>query len=184
MSNNEMRKVLYSKIWRISPMENMITTFQEILKKELTIYMQILSISQKKTDIIIKGKISELDMLVKEEQELISALGKLESSREEVIIKICEALNLKSSEVTMTDILEKLHPNQASALNVIRNKLLELTSELKTINDNNGKLIKNSLEFIDFSINVLSDAANPGNNYNSTGYSGGASQKSVFDKKL
>lgn len=165
-------------------MEQLLSQLEEIMENEVNLYSQILSIGKQKTDIIIKGKVNKLAELVEQEQETVAKLTKLELSRENVSSLIHKELQLPNKEITLTELLDHIGGTRADNLKAKQQKLLDLLKDVKTKNDENGMLINNSLEYIEFSINVLSNAANPGNNYTQVGYSDGTSKSSTFDMKL
>jgi len=165
-------------------MEQLLSQLEEIMENEVNLYSQILSIGKQKTDIIIKGKVNQLAELVEQEQNIVAKLTKLELSRENVSSLIHKGLQLPNKEITLSELFSHIDNNHAVTLKAKQEKLLNILKEVKTVNDENGKLINNSLEYIEFSINVLSNAANPGNNYTQAGYSGGTSKSSTFDMKL
>lgn len=165
-------------------MEQLITRLEEILENETILYSQILNLGIKKTDIIIKGKVNELAALVEQEQDIVSRLSKMELEREKVTLAINKELSLPDKEMTLAHVINGTGESHASILADSQNKLLDILKQVKRVNDENGRLINNSLEYIEFSINVLSSATNPGNNYNPVGYSDAARKSSMFDMKL
>lgn len=165
-------------------MDNNIITLLHVLSEELKIYNELLSLSKNKTDIIIKGKVTELDTMVKREQELIVELGDLESQREAAVDEIARRLNINPSEITMSELVDRLEPTQAQQLRKYQLNLTGILGELKELNDANSKLIKNSLEFINFSINIMAGATNTGNNYGGNGQVNDPGKRNLFDMKL
>lgn len=165
-------------------MEELISKLEEILENEALLYTQILNIGNQKTDIIIKGKVNELAVLVEQEQDIVSKLAKLEFERDHVSTALHKELKLTDEEVTLTQLVKHIEGKNADSLIERQNKLLDVLKQVKNVNDQNGKLINSSLEYIEFSINVLSSAVNPGNNYNQVGYTGAVGKSSLFDKKL
>lgn len=165
-------------------MIQLLSQLEEIMEDEVNLYSQILSIGKQKTDIIIKGKVNQLAELVEQEQEIVAKLTKLELSRENVSSLVHKELQLPNKEITLTELLNHVEGSRAALLKAKQQELMNILKEVKTVNDENGKLINNSLEYIEFSINVLSNAANPGNNYTQGGYSDGTSKSSMFDMKL
>lgn len=165
-------------------MDNNINALLHVLNEELKIYNELLSLSRNKTDIIIKGKVTELDTMVKREQELIVELGGLESQREAAVDKIAQQLNINPSEITMSELVNRLEPVQAQELRKYQLNLTGILGELKELNDTNSKLIKNSLEFINFSINIMAGAPDTGNNYGGNGQVHDPGKRNLFDMKL
>ncbi len=156
----------------------------DVLNKETAMYEGILKLSKNKTDVIVKGKVIELESITRLEQSLILQMGKLERERENLVDAIAAALKLKASDITLTG-LEKLLPKeQAERLRDCHNKLPKLVKDLGEANVLNSKLIRNSLEYIDFSINILTSIGATGNNYGYTGQSSDLKKKNFFDMKL
>lgn len=156
----------------------------EILNKETAVYEGIFKLFRNKTDAIVEGKVSELEGITRLEQSMVIQLSKLEEEREELVDKLAVQLNVKASDITL-DSLGKLFPKeQAQELENCHNTLPRLIHNLGEANTLNSKLIRNSLDFIDFSINVLTNAGSAGNNYRYTGQSGDSKKRNFFDMKL
>ncbi|MFZ5986024.1 MAG: flagellar protein FlgN [Bacillota bacterium] len=155
-----------------------------VLDQEARIYEDILKISKNKTDIIIKGKVSELENITKLEQSLILKMGKLENIRESLVGEISALLNINPSEITVSELLKYLDNDQAKRLQAYRDSMADMLKELKNTNELNSKLIKNSIDYIDFSINILSNTQTDGNNYSKSGQVREAKKKTYFDVKL
>ncbi len=155
-----------------------------ILEQENRVYDDILKISKNKTNIIIEGKVSELESIVKLEQSLVLQMGKLESQREEMIEKMSGFLKVDPADITITELMKYLEPGQAMKLKGVQDKLGNTLKELKGANELNSKLIKNSLDYISFSVNILTDAGTGSNNYGHSGQVGDSKKRSFFDIKL
>lgn len=155
-----------------------------VLNKETAMYEGILKLSKNKTDVIVKGKVTELESITKLEQTMILQLGKLEEEREKLVDAIAGELNMKASDVTLAG-LEKLFPKeQADQLKACHNKFPSLVKDLGEANVLNSKLIRNSLDYIDFSINILTGAGAINNNYGYSGQSSDSKKRNFFDMKL
>ncbi len=152
-----------------------------ILDQESLIYNDILKISKNKKNLIVDGKVSELENLVKMEQALIVKIGKLESDREEEIKFIAQEYN--ADNLNITGLMKLIDNTQAKELEKSRNNMLKILGELKENNDLNCKLVKNSLEYIDFSINILSPAE-ADKNYSNMGKVNAPKKKNLFDVKM
>jgi len=157
-----------------------------ILTKEYDYYKDMLELSKSKKKIVIEGKVAELDKIVKLEQNMIMNIGQLERKREEEVAKLSKALNLNSSQLTITELAKVLRPELKKGLEDIQDKLKETFSKLKAINDVNGKLIEQSLEYIDYSINLIAGSGmETGSLYEDIGKSKNKqSKKNIFDTKV
>lgn len=155
-----------------------------IIAEQAGIYNDILKISRDKTDIIVKGKVNDLDNITKLEQSLVIRLGKLEAKREELVREISMEFDINPEEVTVSDIAERLDGKQAEKLMECKDSLALSLKELRETNELNSKLIKNSLDFINFSINLYSSISTGDNNYGKTGEVNDGEKKSILDLKL
>lgn len=158
----------------------------DILKKEYDYYADILELSKSKKKIIVEGKVAELDKIVKLEQNMIFNIGQLEREREEEVGKLCKALDMDSTQVTISDLAKVLQPKLKKALGDIQDKLQDIFKQLKTVNDINGQLIEQSIEYIDYSINIFTGAGmETGSLYEDLGKNKGKQgKKNIFDTKV
>jgi flagellar biosynthesis/type III secretory pathway chaperone len=156
----------------------------DVLNRENEIYKTIYEISNNKTDLIVGGKVNEIENITKIEQTLIIKISKLEDEREKIIGKLCDILAKKPEELTISMLIEKLGQDDADELKTCQEKIVRIISNLKKTNDLNAKLIKNSLEYIDFSINMMTSIDTVNNSYGSSGFSGETKKRNFFDMKL
>jgi flagellar biosynthesis/type III secretory pathway chaperone len=156
----------------------------DILNKENDIYETLAKVSNNKTDLIVGGKVSELENITKIEQSLIIKVSKLEEEREKIVEKLCILLGKKAEEVTVSALVERLGQEESNELKACQEKIVKTINNLRNTNDLNAKLIKNSLEYIDFSINMMTSIDNVNNSYGSSGMSGDTKKRSFFDMKL
>lgn len=155
----------------------------EALDKEANVYEGILKLSKQKTDVIIAGKVSELEGITRAEQSVILTLSKLEEGREELVEKIALELKVKPNDVTLSSLMKMLPKEQAAKLKKGHSSLPKVFNDIRDANVLNSKLIRNSLEYIDFSINVLTSTGSTGN-YGNSGQSDDPKKKNFFDLKL
>lgn len=162
----------------------MIEKLVNILEQEEKIYSDLRSISEKKRDLIIQGKVPELESLVNMEQSLILSIGNHEDEREKLVELIASMLSIPSSEITLSKITQSIDDFKSKRLSLCQDRLTQTIKDLKNTNDLNSKLIKNSLEYIDFSINLLSSIDNENSKYGNDGQYGGSAKRTFFDVKL
>ncbi len=161
-----------------------INELMDILEREIRIYEELLKVSKDKTEIIAKGKITELDNITKIEQALILNMGKLEAFREKIVNDLSKELRTNPWDLTISELFRYLDKDQTQRFEAYKTKLLSTISEIKTINELNSKLIQNSIDYINFSVNVLSSVPEENNNYGNTGNTNEGKKKAYFDVKL
>jgi flagellar biosynthesis/type III secretory pathway chaperone len=157
----------------------------DILAKECEFFVNFLKVSREKTEFILKRKTEELQSLTKEEENWVSNLKKLEENREDCIQQIGYSLGLQN-ELKISTLIPLLGGNEAQKLSEVQDELNNLIEELKNINEINGNLLKNSLEYIDFMLNIVSNASDVSDNsYGSGGKLAGNSEtRRMMDFKL
>lgn len=162
--------------------EKMIKELLEILKKELDIYQELLKVSNEKTDIVKEDKTSELDQLVRQEEILIAKVVELEKKRIRILKEICVNLRLKEESISISDLSQYVDEKQE--LLEMKEKITKTLKELKRANELNTKLVENSLEYINFSVNLATGADKESITYEQKGQTNTKGHKNIFDIKL
>ena len=158
-----------------SLMEDLFTA----LSGEKEIYEKLIPVSEKKTEILTRGDLKELEEVTQEEQALVEKATAIGKKREEVIANIGVVLNRDASTLdltTLATLLEK--PGERKKIAQLHDELKVIMRRLVDINEKNKNLIENSLEMIEFNMNFIqSTRMSPGvNNYDrnaSSSYSPG-----------
>ncbi len=156
----------------------------EVLEQEYKVYEDILRLSKDKTNIIVEGKVSELDNIVKLEQALVMQIARIDQKREEILQQICNETDSGEKTMNISEIKKHTSEAQSKRLEEYQGKMLGIVDELGHINKLNSKLIQNSLEFIEFSLNLMANADAASNNYGKKGDSSNKSRKNLIDMKL
>lgn len=138
-------------------MASLIEELIMVLGEEERIYSEIIPLAEKKTRIIVKNDLQSLTSITEEEQALVSRISKLEKKRQEVIRNIGVVMNKKESELNFLSIINLIRgqEREQQELRVIHDKLKSTTGLLAMLNERNQMLIKQSLEMIDFDMNLL-----------------------------
>ncbi|GMQ58057.1 hypothetical protein AN1V17_24520 [Vallitalea sediminicola] len=151
-----------------SLIEDLIITLED----EKQCYKKLLTVGEAKTEIIIKGDISALNELTREEQQMASHVIRIDKKREEIINDIAIVTNKDSDELTINNLAVLLakQEKEHSKLNNLKEDIREVVERLQVINDRNKILLKESLDYIDFTMNALqSESAMTNSNYEAQG---------------
>lgn len=156
-----------------SLMENLI----DVLNSESSEYEVLLGLSQKKTPIIISGDLEGLQKITDDEQRIVNKVTSLERKRMEVTKDIANVLNKDVTTLKLADLIAMLtaRPAEQKALATAHDRLQEVIRGLKRVNEQNAELLKNSLEMVEFEMNLLQamKSAPETANYNRGAYSAG-----------
>ena len=161
-----------------------VTHFARTKKHQFAAYINRKNTAQLRKEMTATQR--ELDKMVKLEQNMIFNIGQLEKKREEEVAKLCKALELNSSRINISELMQGLQPEQKKELENVQERLRGILSELKAVNDVNGQLLEQSLEYIDYSINLLAGAGmETGSLYEDIGKNKGKqADKNIFDTKV
>ncbi|RDU21905.1 flagellar protein FlgN [Anaerosacchariphilus polymeriproducens] len=158
-------------------MASLMEKLVEVLMNEQKVYDEILELSKDKTNVIVKGKIKELEKITEKEQLLANDVQKLEKEREKIMNDIGLVVKKDISELTISNIISMLtsQPKEQEKLKKIHDKLRETLNEMILINDRNKQLIEHSLEMIEFDMTLLKSMrqAPETANYNKSAYNTG-----------
>ena len=125
-----------------------------VLNQEVEKYSVLLELSRKKTPIIVNGNIGELQKITEEEQLAVEAVDELDKRRSELMKDIANVTNRDVNTMKLKDliIMMKNRPEEHDALAMVQDKLKTTVGELKLINEQNGALIRQSLDMVEFNL--------------------------------
>lgn len=127
--------------------EKLISTMEKLLKLHQSLY----EIALKKTDIVKNGDIDALNQTMKDEQTHIAAISRLEKERR----KITSEMVPGKEKPTIEDCLKGMNGTSFEALERLRSEILDIITKITKRNELNQMLIYQSLQFVNFSINLL-----------------------------
>ena len=138
-------------------MASLIDTLIDVLGQEDAEYKKLLELSNNKTKAIVGADIERLQDILVQEQ---ARIDKLEQQRMENVDDICNVLNLRRTDIKLEDILEvlKKQPKEHDALEAVNAQLKQTLNELMKINENNKLLTKESLDMVEFELNIAKNA--------------------------
>ena len=169
-----------------SLMENLI----DILNKESDSYDGLLETSRKKKAIIVKGDLEALSQLTEEEQTKTDKILNLEKKRIEVMKDMANVLNMDVNTLKLTQLVDVLssRPEEQKSLAAAIDRIKASALAVQQVNKQNSELLKNSIEMVEFELNLLQamkqapETANYSRGAYNTGDTMGVSRKG-FDAK-
>ncbi len=171
-------------------MASLIENLINILEQESVEYEALLGLSMKKTPVIVSGDLQALQQITDEEQVVANKITNLDNQRVEIMKDIANVTNKDVNTLKLVNLIQMLEsrPSESSKLAEVHDKLKTVVSNMKRVNEQNGELIKQSLELIAFDMNLLQamNAAPETANYNKGAYSAGdviGTDRGGFDAK-
>ncbi|MGM9571848.1 MAG: flagellar protein FlgN [bacterium] len=118
-------------------------------------YLQILEYLQKQQNYIVKNQTAELENVNKLLTDLYNETYRLEKDRLRLVSAIAVKLNMSAEELTLDNIRRLLSPDLIADYNAVTVKLKKTVREVKKYVENNASLLSLSLQYVDFSLNLL-----------------------------
>lgn len=138
-------------------MASLIDNIVTILNRENEEYTVLVGLSREKTPVIIKGDLDALNAVTEKEQEVVARIQKLERDRISTMKDIAEVTNRKQEELKLADLIEMMNnrPAEQKKLREVHDRLKTTMKNMVTVNDQNRVLLKNSLDMVQFEMNLL-----------------------------
>lgn len=128
-----------------------------ILDKLEKMHKSLLKLAYHKTELIKVGDMEGLDQMLKSEQSHVAAISQLEQQRQKVVTDYLGAKEIAlSGQATVADVMGAADtPQEKDKLDEVRKRLLLTIKTLKKQNDLNQKLIFQSLQFVNMTLDLL-----------------------------
>ncbi len=138
-------------------MASLIDELIDILEQETEEYHQLIDVSSKKTKAIVKNDLDELRRITAVEQDYVGKLVNLEKKREDVTADIALVLNKKKEEMTVKSLIPILQSQKEvqDRLILVHDNIRKVLKDFQMVNEINKNLIKESLELIEFNMNLV-----------------------------
>ena len=169
-------------------MASLIEELINVLEETTGCYQKLLNVANNKKDVIIKGDVPSLQTLTDEEQGVAGRLLRLEKKRVQVIKDICLVTNKNEKTMTISVLIDMLakQKTEQKKLKDISKEMIEIVHLVKSTNGLNRSLLKESIDFINYTVNAIHSASEwpQSNSYQKKGnlYDSG-SQNNFFDAK-
>ena len=170
-------------------MASLIEELIDTLKKENEEYGRLLDLSKRKAAVIVARDIPALEKITDDEQIVVSTISNLDAKRAQVTCDIANVINKDVESLKLSVLIDLLskQPDEQRRLSQVHDKLKVTVESVRTINESNRQLIEQSLEMVDFDLNMIKSMrqAPETNNYGRSAMSVGETLGSVrgFDAK-
>lgn len=148
-----------------------------VLGEEEAQYEALIELSGFKRDAVIKADIEELGKITTKEQDAASALLNLSNKRTRILNDMATVLGKEPTEMTINKMIGYLEkqPEEQAKLAERRDKLLEVGTRMRLLNQQNEALLKQALEMVEFDLTLLKSMrqAPETANYNKNAYNTG-----------
>ena len=131
-----------------------------ILEEQKEKYRQLIDLSVQKQQYLINGDLADLNETTRQEESLVFQLGKLEGQREKCFARLAE-LGGFAENCTLKEVLPQLPQDSQKQLRQIQEDFAELMHDLTRLNKENISLLEQSLRFVHFTVESISQHSKP-----------------------
>jgi flagellar biosynthesis/type III secretory pathway chaperone len=136
------------------------------IDEQIKMYSKLLEVLARKQKHLIKGNTKELAKSTKEENKFIDRLEALEKKRLEAA---AACLPGRERTVTLQDVLDAAPEGEKEKLEEAAVALMETLNSVAVLNRANAELVKESMAFIQYNMNLLSSDRTRDNLYEGSG---------------
>lgn len=159
-------------------MASMIDELIDVLKAEEAEYRALIPISEEKTRALISNDMQALQSVTDREQTIVDKAVALGNHREEVIQNIGMVLGKEPKDLNIVGLISLLakQPEEQKRLSLLHDSLKSVMNRLVEVNETNRDLLENSLDMIQFNMNLIrsSGMSAANNNYDKNAGSAGS----------
>ena len=145
-------------------MAGLINELLTVLNEQADNYENLLALSREKHQVLVENDVKSLQKITNVENIIVGKNHRLEKRRVRIIADISTVLGKNESDMTLTLLAELIEQQEEHpALVEVTQRLRATVEELKEVNDDNKALLAFSLDYVDFTMNlvrgVMSDGA-------------------------
>ncbi|MBI9014604.1 MAG: flagellar protein FlgN [Clostridiales bacterium] len=153
------------------------------LNKEQEIYDEVIALSKDKQIAIVNNDLKLLETIMKKEKTYSISLVKLEQIRSKTLNQLVKEYNLIEINV-LTDLYPFMSDQEVRKVDSIRTKLVNTVGILGQKNELNRQLLEQSIDQIEFDLNLITTIGDGSVNYKETASDMDVERRSIFDKKI
>ena len=127
----------------------------DVLREQLALYEAMLELANKKSELIVDGKVRELEKLVLTEENLLAQGGQLEVRRQNLQEEVMEKLQIQEEALTLRSLIRHAPDSWRGELASCEDNLLQVIDELSQQNQVNGQLLENALRLVNYQLSIL-----------------------------
>lgn len=129
-----------------------------VLERLEKMHKSLLELSFKKTELVKKGDMEELDNMLKNEQSHVAAIETLEQQRQQFVLEYLNAKGIAPADTpTVAEVIEAAADSdeERNQLEAVRKRLMLVIDDLRKQNELNQKLVFQSLQFVNMTLDLL-----------------------------
>ena len=165
-------------------MKRAIQQLKETLIQENNTYKEALNLELDKIKVIKDAKVRQLEDLTKLEQQYLMKMGTYEKIRRSIFVAIAEEMDIPELN-SLSELLMLLEDeDDIEEIDGLRNQLLDTIMHIKAVNESNEKLLQQQLEYINYSIDIITNDPSDGIKYGGKAEEKERRKTNLFDARF
>ena len=138
-------------------MASLMDDLTQVLENETVEYKKLVELSESLREALIASDVPAVERLTADQEEVSNGIQSLESRRARIMNDIAVVLNKKPEELKVSMLEETLagQPALQERLAAVRTELKQTMDELKRVNQTNQVLLRQSMELLEFDLNLF-----------------------------
>ena len=138
-------------------MASLMDDLTQVLENETVEYKKLIELSDNLRKALIESDVSTVEQMTAAQEEVSNGIQSLESRRARIMNDIAVVLNKKPEELKVAMLEETLagQPALKERLAAVRTELKQTMDELKRVNHTNQTLLRQSMELLEFDLNLF-----------------------------
>ena len=150
-------------------MNDYYTYIIELLEKEIATMRLTLASLEAEQKALIENDIQGLDEAVETQKALTQRAATQDAARVKMIRQMASMLQEDPKTLTLRRLIDLADAPFSERLLALREEMIGLQDELRTVNRHNSVLIKQSMKYVDKSLHILTGGSPMGNRYAKSG---------------
>jgi hypothetical protein len=129
----------------------------QVLENETVEYKELIQLSENLREALIASDVASVERLTAAQEEVSNRIQSFETKRARIMGDMATVLNKKPEELKVSMLEETLanQPQARDRLATVRTNLKQTMDELKRINQTNQTLLRQSMELLEFDLNLF-----------------------------
>lgn len=156
---------------------------EELLLRLVDCHEELLTLGREKIEVIKNKDIERFEKITLEEQVLVKQIKQAEAERLQTLCVLFPEETAGGAVLSLEDCIQKISdPSQSERIAIAGSQLVAVVEDLIQCNDLNRQLVRESLNYVNFTLDLVRPPKVQSNNYEASGKQG-MSQSHIMEKK-
>ena len=136
-------------------MDSTMLQLVELVQKEVEMFQALLDLMESEQKALIVQDVAEIEKTVSSQREVAVNAVALERARTKLVAELSQELGETASELTLKSLIDRIEGEHSNHLGEMRETLIAMHEKIQNANKQNALLIKQSMKYVDKSLQIL-----------------------------